>query len=506
MLKPNVPHFLKGRMRGLLLPIIDEHRATVKVCFKRVFPPRAGAFFCGFIMATATPLLHATDLMDVYRQSLDNDPTFKIAYNTYMAQRELIPQAWAALLPQLTIKALAGRNEQEVRSSIFDIKQSYGTNQWTVNASQAVFNYQAWSQVQQAQASVKAALAAFNNAAQNLIMRTSSAYLALLYARDTLSFAEAKQRANKRQLDQAQQRFNVGLDAITSVYEAQAAYDQSAAQVISAKNNLLNTSDNLSKLTNHVYENISMLRNSKIPLIKPEPNNVDQWVATGLKQNYNLFAAKYSLQAARDNVKAQSAANWPTFAIQGSTVTTHNDTTAMSNGGPISINNLADNFLVARKQALSGVALTMNFPVFQGGLVLSKTREAQFNFQASSEQLEQTYRDVIVNSRIAFHTIIDGISKVQADRKTIVSQTNSLESVEAQYGVGTRTMTDVVNAQEHLFDAQRQLAADQYGLINALLNLKYLAGTLNVGDLEEINSWLATTRIDGLPPKNMHRS
>lgn len=459
---------------------------------------------CGLIIAIASPLLHATDLMDVYRQSLENDPVFKAAYSKYMAEREAVPQAWAALLPQLTIGALAGRSRQEVKSPLFDLKQPYGTNQWKINASQAVFNYQAWSQVQQANASVKAALATFNDAAQNLILRSCRDYLELLYARDALSFAEAKQRANKRQLEQAQQRFNVGLDAITSVYEAQAAYDQSIAQVISAKNNLVNKGETLSKLTNHVYENISMLRESKIPLIKPEPNNVDDWVAAGLKQNYNLFAAKYNLQAAREAIKVERAGNWPTFAIQGTTTTTHNDSGNV--GDPNSVTNLADSFLISQRQSLSNVAITMNFPVFQGGLVLSKTRQAQFNFQTSSEQLEAVYRDVVVNSRIAFNTIIDGISKVKADRKTIVSQTNSLESVEAQYGVGTRTMTDVVNAQQNLFDAQRQLAADQYGLINSLLNLKYLAGSLNVSDIEEINSWLATTRVDGLPPNYMHRS
>ena len=224
-----------------------------------------------------------------------------------------------------------------------------------------------------------------------------------------------------------------------------------------------------------------------------------------MKQNYNLFAAKYNLQAARDNIKVQTAGNWPTFAIEGTTTTTHNDTGATF-GRATSVSTLADSIFVAPKQALSGVALTMNFPVFQGGLVLSKTRQAQFNFQTSSEQLEKVYRDVVVNSRIAFNTIIDGISQVKADRNTIISQTNSLESVEAQYGVGTRTMTDVVSAQQNLFDAQRQLAADQYGLINSLLNLKYLAGSLNVDDLQEINAWLATTRVDSLPPASMHRS
>jgi outer membrane protein len=157
-------------------------------------------------------------------------------------------------------------------------------------------------------------------------------------------------------------------------------------------------------------------------------------------------------------------------------------------------------FYVPTKQTQANVALAMNFPVFQGGLVQSKTRQAQYDFQTSSEKLEQTYRDIVVNSRIAFNTITDGISKVKADRQTIISQRNSLESTEAQFEVGTRTMVDVVNAQQKLFEAQEQLATDQYGLINSILNLKYLAGTLNVNDLEQVNSWLATTRVNGFAP------
>lgn len=442
---------------------------------------------CLMVMAGVFSTSNATDLMDIYRQALENDPTFKQAYSTYMSSSEAIPQARAALYPQLTVGGLAGRNVQDVRAGGFGIEETYNQTQWNVVASQAVFNYQAWSRVQQAKASVKAAQATFNNAAQDLILRTAKAYLDVLFAKDTLNFAEAKKRANKRQLEQAEQRFKVGLDAITSVYEAKAAYDQSVAEVISAKNNQINQNENLRKLTNHVYEYLAPLRNSRIPLVKPEPNNVDEWVDTGLKQNYKLFAAKYGLQAARENIRAQAAGSWPTFAIQSNAVQTHNDTNATS-------------FFVTGRQTTANVAMVMNFPVFQGGLVQSQTRQAQYDFQTSSDQLEQIYRDVVVNSRIAFNTIIDGISKVEADRQTVISQQNSLESTEAQFQVGTRTMVDVVNAQQRLFEAQEQLARDQYNLINAILNLKYLAGTLNANDLEEINSWLATTRINSYPP------
>lgn len=439
----------------------------------------------------------ATDLMDVYHQALENDPKFKADYSNFLAKSESLPQAWSFLLPKISLDALINRNAQFISATNILVNQRYNGNEWTLSAKQDVFNYQAWEQVQQAGSVVKSALASFNDSAQNLILRTASAYFAILYAQDALTFAESKKAANKRQLDQANQRFNVGVDTITSVYEAQAAYEQSTSEVIAAKNNLINKNQELSKITNNLYEYLSPIRNSQIPLIKPEPNNVDKWVDVGLKQNYLLNYAKYQLQAARENVKAKSAANWPVFSIKSSIIDTHLD------DGPDSIVNpsgFATNLLIPNERRITSVSLNMNLPIFQGGLVASQTRQAKYEFQVSGQQLEKVYRDVIVGSNIAFNTIIDGINKVQADRQTIIAQENSLKSVSAQYEVGTRTMTDVVLAQRNLFRAQKQLANDQYYFINAILNLKYQAGTLSVTDLEEINSWLDTHRINKTAP------
>ncbi|AMP91727.1 TolC family outer membrane protein [Legionella pneumophila] len=445
------------------------------------------SLFCWILTLGVSTHVFATDLMDIYQQALENDTIFKEAYDNYMSSTEAIPQARAALYPQVGLGSQAGRNYQDAVAGAFSANQYYGSYLWQVNASQALFNYQAWAKVAQAKASVKAAQASFNDAAQNLILRTAKAYFDVLFAKDTLDFAEAKKRANKRQYDQATQRFQVGLDAITSVYEAKAAYDQSIATVIAARNNQINQSENLRKLTNHVYETLAPLKDSKIPLVKPEPNDVNQWIDTGLKQNYKLYAAKYNLEVAKDNVKAISAGNWPVFSLQ-------------SNASQIHNNASGNTVFIPSKQTQANIAIAMNFPVFQGGLVQAQTRQAQYNFQSTSEKLEQTYRDVIVNSRIAFNTITDGISKVKADRQTVISVQNSLQSTEAQFEVGTRTMVDVVNAQQRLFEAQEQLARDQYDLINSILTLKYLAGTLNVNDLEQINSWLATTRVNGFSP------
>lgn len=442
-------------------------------------------------MFAISPTLFATDLMDVYHEALNNDTQFKIAYSTYMANSEAVPQALAALLPQVNLSAQVANNLMNVDASIFSTDTTYSSKQWQLNGSQAIFNYRAWKMVQQAKASVKAAQATFNNAAQDLMLRTANAYLDVLLAQDTLNFQEAKKRANKRQFEQANERFKVGLDAITSVYEAKSAYNQSTADVIASKNNQVNRNEGLRKLTNHVYEYLAPLRNAQIPLAYPEPNRVDEWVNTGLKQNYNLLASKFNLEAARENIKAQSAGNWPVIALQGNAQQVINAIGPSQEG--------LDSVFIPNNQQTKTIALNVSAPVLQGGLVLSKTRQAQYNYQVSSEQLEQLYRDVIVNSRTTFNSVIDGISKIEADKQTVISRVNQLNSTAAQFDAGTRTMVDVVNAQQRLFEAQVQLATDQYQLIKTQLQLKYLAGTLNANDLEEINSWLDTVRINRFP-------
>lgn len=443
--------------------------------------------FIFFALSCINVGIYAADLMDVYRQALQSDPIYKSQEAIFMANQEAIAEARAALLPQMLASAFVSRNRMNVLGGPLDVDQAFNSQVWRLDASQTIFNYQAWANLLQAKASVKSASATLHDASQNLMQRTSQQYFKVLLTQDTLNFAEAKLRANKRQLAQSKSRYEVGLDAITSVYEAQAAHDQSVADVIAARNSQVNENENLRKLTNRLYETIAPLRDSKIPLIKPEPSEPAAWISAGIKQNYNLLAAKYNLEAAREKLKSQAAANWPTFAIQASKEKMVNS-------------DINSNFFIPAHRTEQTLAIAANFPFYQGGLVEARTRQAQYNFQDVSAKLESSYRDVIVNTRISFNGIIDGISRIKADRQTVISRQKTAQSTEEQYKVGTRTMVDVVNAQQRLFEAQEQLARDQYGLINSIINLKYLAGSLCVNDLEEVNSWLKTIRINTLPP------
>jgi len=418
----------------------------------------------------------AEDLIDIYRQALENDPVFKQAYSTYFSSREALPQAKAALKPNLYVTGYVSRTSNNGDSQVGVAgDQSYNSASYTLAASQPVFNYQSWMGVQKAKESVKQAEAAFNASAQDLIIRVAQAYLDVLQAKDKLRFTQAEKRANLRQLEQAQQRYKVGLDTITSVYEAQAAYDSAVAQEISDKNNLINQFENLRTLTNRTHDLLAPLKESKLPLVKPNPANVDEWVKKALEQNYSLISSKYSMEAARKNIKQTQAGHYPTVDLQGSYTDLENDA-SISTVEPTGNNSV--------------VSLNLTFPVYQGGLVVSQTRQAQYDFQTAAGSYQSVYLNTLVNTRKAYNTIIDGISKIKADKRAVVSSQNSLDSTEAQFQVGTRTMVDVLDAQQQLYQSQTQQAADQYGYIKAILQLKLSAGTLSVMDLQEINSWL----------------
>jgi outer membrane protein len=431
------------------------------------------------------------DLLDVYQQALANDPTFKQAYGTYMSDKEAVPQAISAILPNLSAQSSYSLINVDAHQNTivaggatlgYTVQSYYNNRSYTVNLKQPVLNFQYWHNISQANYSARSALATYNSAAQSLMQRTSSAYFAVLKAKDDVKYNLSQLRANGRSLEQAKQRFKVGLDAITSVYEAQAAYDSSRSLVIQAKNNLTNQYENLRLLTNHTYQGLAPLKGAHVPLIKPEPVNIDDWTDRALHQNYALKAAQYTAFASKENIKSQNSGHMPYMDL--SLTFNHSDTRS--------------GFVPLKSKTNTGTAaLTLNLPVYQGGLVVSKTRQASYQYQANRAAYEKTYRTTIVDTRKAFNNIIDGISKIQADRQAVKSAQNSLESTDAQFKVGTRTMVDVVTSQKNLFQAQTTLATDQYSYILAILQLKYQAGTLSVDDLQEINTWLQTKRSYG---------
>lgn len=419
----------------------------------------------------------STDLMTIYQQALQADPIFQGAHGTYFATKELVPQARSSLLPnvQLTNSLARFGNSGDSNQSTTAGDQYYDQNTFTLSATQTIFNYQQWMQLKQATSSVKSAEASYNAAAQNLIIRVAQAYLGVLQAKDNLRFTQAQKRALYRQMNQAKQRYNVGLDTMTAVYQAQAQYDLMVAQEIANQNTLFIQFENLRTLTNQNYSSIAPLKQDTVPLIKPKPTNPQTWVDTALNQNYTLLSTRYAMDAARTNIKSQRAGHYPTVSLGGDFSNLNNDATADSSV-PTGQN--------------TAVSLNLALPLYQGGLISSQTKQAEYQYETAASQYQSAYLNTLVTTKTAYNTLLVSLNKIRADKESVDSSVNSVKSTTAQFEVGTLTMVDVLTAQQQLYQSQTQLATDQYAYMNAILQLKLAAGTLSVADIATLNSWL----------------
>jgi outer membrane protein len=301
----------------------------------------------------------------------------------------------------------------------------------------------------------------------------------VLRAADAVTVQEALVRADERQLEQSRQRFEVGLVAITDVNDSQAAYDRSRANLITAKNLLDNAWQALLTIVGPIHVPLARL-GDKLPLTPPEPNQIDVWAETAMRSNYGIIAASEAVSAAKKGIQIERSGFYPTLDLQagydvarsGAEFNTDSDT--------------------------GFVGLTVNVPIYQGGAVASRTRQAGFNFRASQDQLDATRRQVDQQVKDAFRGILSSIEDVKARQAAVVSARSSLESTEAGQEVGTRTQVDVLNAQRQLFQAEFDYLSSRYDYILNGVRLHQATSTLTRDILAKGNAWL--NPADTIPP------
>lgn len=428
-----------------------------------------------------TATLHAADLKTVFNAAQKSDPTYQGAEATYKAAYATIGQARGALLPNLNLTGNWTHADPDTKTDAnwggtggFNGSQPTNALGYSLTLSQPLFNWQAFAAYDEVKATVKEAAATYAAAEQNLITRVAAAYFAVLQAQEVLRYTEAQKAALARQLQVAKQRYEVGLDPVTSVYDAQAQYDSTSALYIANANSLANQKEALRQITGQLYPNYSHLKND-VPLLQPNPANIDDWTQRADQQNALLQAQRFAVLAAEKNIKVHSAQNLPVLALNGSYSSTKTTQTNYNASQTIS-------------GPSYGVGLTL--PIYAGGQINSGTEQAQYQYEAALDLLEFTHRQTMANTRTAYLSVVAEISQIQADEQAVKSAAAALASNEAGYKVGTQTIVDVLTAQSNLYQAQMQYATDRYAYVNNILALKQAAGTLNANDIEEINSWL----------------
>ena len=443
--------------------------------------------YLGFILAPVlglaltTAKVSALDLVEIYRLGLANDPAYLSAGASNRAAQERRPQARAALLPAIRMSADVKGNEVEFRDSDTttggDARQNFNSKTLQISATQPIFRRDLWIQLEQADLQIKQANAQYAFAIQDLITRLSNRYFAVLSAIDNLTFVRAEKEANAKQLEQSRQRFDVGIIAITDVQEAKAGFDRSVADEILALNTLDNTREQLREITGHYHEDLAALSRD-FALVAPTPSDIDEWTEIGIQQNLQLAAARYAAEVAREEIRRIEAGHLPTLDLVGS------HTRALSNGG------IDGSGTSGGDRWTSIIGLELNLPIYEGGVVLSRSREALHLHRQAVDELERQRRGTQRQTREAFLGVLSGISRVNALAQAVASTVTAAEAIEAGFQVGTRTSVDVLNAQRDLAAAKRDYAAARYDYILDILALKQAAGTLSEEDLHQVNSWL----------------
>lgn len=423
--------------------------------------------------ATAHPAA-AENLLDIYRLAQENDPQIRSAEAARLATLESKPQSRALLFPTISANADTTGNRLDIRQPASSAGVShFNSSGYTLSLTQPVYHHDTYVQLRQADARIAQAEALFGAAKQDLIIRTTTRYFDVLAAEDNLEFARAEKNAIARELEQSRQRFEVGLVAITDMQEAQARFDTALAQEIAAERQLTAAIETLREIIARQPDGLAALT-EQLPLLAPEPADVEQWTETALRQNLQYTAAQHAAEVAREEIARQRAAHLPTLDIVGNRVLSE------SGGGRFG----------ASETLNDSISLQINAPIFQGGLVTSRTREAQHKYTQAQETQEQQLRSVVRQTRDAYAGVIAGISRVKALKQSVLSHQTALEATEAGLQVGTRTEVDVLDAQRELFRARRDYARARYDYILESLRLKQAAGTLSPTDLEQVNTWL----------------
>ena len=416
------------------------------------------------------------DLLQVYRDAQRYDAVYGAARFSLDAGRERIPQGRALLLPSLTLSATAARTDLDVKSTDQTVAPSFHRNPnsagYTLTLSQPIYRPQNLLQRDQADYQARQAEATFAQAAQDLAVRAAQAYFDVLAAQDTLTFVGAQKAAISEQLAQAKRHFEVGTATITDTHEAQSRYDLIIAQQIAAENDLDSKRRALQLVAGKEYAQLKPLR-TDIRLAQPTPNDMQAWVDLAEKQSYPVIIQQAVTDVAQLEGKRQSAGHLPTLDLVGTYGSTR-DTGSLQAG-------------VGREITTGQIGLQLAVPIYLGGSISSREREAAANYYKARQDLENARRSAALTTRQTYLAVINGIAQVAALEQALTSSQSALDSNRLGYEVGVRINIDVLNAQQQVFSTRRDLAVARYNAIMNQLRLKSAAGTLRDEDLEEVN-------------------
>jgi outer membrane protein len=449
------------------------------------------------IIFSLTCTVHAEDLWQSYELAQASDPQLQSAGAQRQNAQEQIILSRSALLPQANASvgyqdSSFGRpaKEPNTQVEIGDAEGRTKTKTYGAQVNQSIYDHANYTRLKAARKQAEAADQTFKAAEQALLVRVADAYFRVLTTQDSLASSQAEEKAVGRQLEQAEQRFNVGLTAITDVHEARARHDGAIAAAILSENALDDARAALTELTGKIIEQVASVKEN-IPLEAPS-GDWQSWVDKAMQSSPTLSARSLESQAAEQQIQTAKAARLPTI---GATLGYNKDSSEQRNdltllNIPINANRIGGRTTSDSSGDSSQIGINVNIPLFSGFATSARIRQAVLDSEISKDRLEQERRAITRSTRNAFRSVIAGVSEVKARQQALVSAKSALEATEAGFEVGTRTIVDVLLSQQVLFQAQRDYSQARHNFLVNGLKLKSSAGTITPEDLRAVNGLL----------------
>ena len=411
---------------------------------------------------------HGVDLLEIYHAAQSQDAVFAAARAAQQAGQEKLTQGRSLLLPSVNLNANTTYNDVNAPYGA----KKYNSNGYVISVVQPLFREQNWATYNESELQVAMSEAQFRLAEHDVILRSAQTYFDVLIAQDTVQLTATQKSAISQQLEQAKRNFEVGTSTITDTHEAQARYDLIVAQELSATNNFEIKRRTLQQLINGEVGALNVLGNA-FKLEAPDPADVQKWVADAELGNYQIILAQAAYQLAEQEVVRNRSGHLPTLDVVGN----YSKNTGCS-------------FTICGDTRSTSVGVQLNMPLFQGGVTQSKWREAEYNREKAKQDLENTRRNVELQTRQAYLGVVSGIAQVRALQQALKSSESLLEASKLGQEVGVRTSLDVLNAQQQLFSTRRDLYQAQYNYLVSHLRLKAAAGSLAEADMGRVNQAL----------------
>lgn len=420
----------------------------------------------------------ASSLIEIYQQALAHDPTLASALNANKAAQEIIEQGKALYRPTVTFNADANKYSTDIRYIGRDLppaSSNYETYKYGVDVRQPIYRKQNLVQMDQSKIQVSQADKLLHLTQQQLILRVTQAYFDVLIAQDKIDLIAAQKLAILSQLEQAKANFEVGTATITDVNESQARYDLVVAQEMANVNELQIAKRAIQALTGKVPQRLATVK-SDLKTSQLE-QGMDQWLQVAVASNLNVQIQQDAATFAEQEVQRLNAAHLPTLDAVASY------TDSYANGSPSA-------FGSGNELQTAAIGLQLQIPIYQGGAISSRVRQAVLNHQKAKDDIEIARTSAELETQRSYLNLSTSIAQVKAYEQALISSQSQVDSTKLGYEVGVRTSVDVLNAEQQYFLAKRDLLQSRYNYLLSIIRLKAASGMLAEADLQDINQQL----------------